>query len=166
MPQTAHIRIVIQVQPSASGDVTSGGSANLLTDVFLSNGTGANQSDRVAMDARTLAASTSEDLDLQTMTTTPDGTALALVELRSLTIKASASNTDNLEIGPGASNGLTSLFADASDRMKVAPGATVTLIAPKDASYPVSGTIKVLSVSNTSSSSSSSYTILVIGTSA
>ena len=166
MPQTAHIRIVNEVQPSASGDFTAGGSANLLTDVYLSNGTGASQSDRVAMDDRTLGTSASEDLDLQTMTATPDGSALALVELRSITFKASASNVDNIQIGPASSNGFTSLFAGASDRLKLAPGATLTLVAPKDASYAVGGTNKALSVSNDSSSSSASYTILAIGTSA
>ena len=166
MPQTASVRLVSQVQPSASGDFTSGGSVAVLTDVYLSNGTGSNQADRVAYDDRTLGASASEDLDLQTLTATSTGAAVGLVELRSITLKAGASNGANLTVGPGSSNGLLSLFADPSDKIKLAPGATLTLVAPSDGAYPVSGTNKVLSVSNTDASSSSSYSILLIGTSA
>ena len=166
MAQLATVRITSSVQPSATGDFTSGGSVVVVSDVRLSDGTSADQSDRCGFDERTIAASTSEDLDLQTITAPSSGAALGLEELRSITIKAATGNGDNITVGPGASNGFTGFLADASDRLILAPGTTFTLVCPQDGKYDVSSSNKVLSVTNSSSSVSATYTILLIGTSA
>tara|TARA_R110002020_G_C16272677_1_gene771226 strand:+ start:559 stop:1059 length:501 start_codon:yes stop_codon:yes gene_type:complete len=166
MPQYATIRIINEVQPAATGDFTSGGSVTLVSDIRLTDGTAAFQSDRCAFDSRTLGASASEDLDLKTMVATAGGAALGLAELRSITIKASATNSDNITVGPGASNGFLGFLADASDRLIIPPGTTFTIAGGQDGKMPVGSSTKTISVTNSSSSASASYSILLLGVSA
>ena len=166
MSQISTFRILANVAAAASGDFDSGGTASLNTDVRLAGGTGADQADRVAFDQSTLATSATDNIDLQTTTFTPGGAALGLVELRAFAIKADSNNEDNIEVSPGSSNGFTSILADASDKLIVAPGTTVVLVCPKDGKYPVSGTNKVISVTNASSSATATYSLLLVGTSA
>lgn len=114
--------------------------------------------------ARAIAASGTDDLDLNASLTDGFGNSITITKLKLLIIKAAATNTDDLLIGAAASHPLA-IFGDAaSDILKLKPGGTLILMAPKAAGYGVvAATSDVLRVANNSSSVGVAYDILVAG---
>jgi hypothetical protein len=135
--------------------------------VELSNGTGANSADLMFHDSRTIAASGTEDLDLAGGLTNPlTGAAMTFVELRAIQIKASASNTNNVRVTRSASNGVP-LFLAAGDGLDIPPGGVFLWVCPADGKVTVTaGTGDLITVANSSSGTSVTYDVTIIGTSA
>lgn len=134
--------------------------------IQLANGVGANSADLMFHDQRTLAASGTEDLDLAGVLASPFGATLTFVELRAILIKAAAGNTNNVNITRPASNGVP-LFLAASDGIPVPPGGVFLWSCPADGKVTVTAsTGDLITVTNSAGSTTVTYDVVIIGTSA
>lgn len=125
---------------------------------LLSNGTGSGQADLVAHKEYTIAGSGTQSVDLTTLTD-PYGTALAAAQVVGLLIVNHEYLSDGTTLGggvcnvsPNASNGWTSLLADASDVLKIPRGGSVAVGAARTG-LAVGASNKVLDLENPGSSS-------------
>lgn len=135
-------------------------------NIQLANGTLANSADRIFHDQRTIAASSNEDLDLAGVLTGPFGATLTFVEVRAIFVFAAASNVNNVRVTRPASNGVP-LFLAASDGIDVPPGGMFMWACPADGKLTVTAsTGDLINVANSSSGSSVTYDVIIIGTSA
>jgi hypothetical protein len=135
--------------------------------IELSNGTGANSADLMFHDQRTINASSNEDLDLAAVLTNPlTGAALTFVELRAILITAAAANTNNVRVTRPASNGVP-LFLAASDGIDVPPGGAFLWTCPADGKVTVTASSgDLINIANSSSGTSVTYDVVILGTSA
>jgi hypothetical protein len=132
----------------------------------LATGTGADQADLIFHDQRTIAASSSEDLDLAGVLASAFGATLTFVELKGLVIAAATGNTNNVRVTRPASNGVP-LFLAASDGIDVPPGGVFAWLNPGDGDVTVTaGTGDLITVANSSSGSTVTYDVVIIGASA
>lgn len=130
----------------------------------LTNGTGADQANMIFTDTRTLAASNSEDLDLAGGLTDVYGTTITFTKIKGIIIKASSANTNNVVVG-GDASGLVNWVGNANDVINVRPGGMFCLMAPDATAYAVTGsTGDLLQIANSSSGTSVTYDIILIGT--
>lgn len=134
----------------------------------LGSGTGAGQADKLwTSGARTLAASTTEDLDLAGTLLDALGGTVTLARVKGIVIAAAAANTNDVVVGGAASNGFISWVGSATDKVKVKPGGFLALFAPDAIAYAVTGgTADLLRVGNGGAGTSVTYDITVIGSSA
>lgn len=137
------------------------------TRIELANGTGANSGDLMFHDQRTLSASGTEDLDLAGGLTNPlTGAAMTFVELRAVLITAASANTNNVVVSRPASNGVP-IFSAAGDAIPVQPGGVFLWSCPADGKVAVTaGTGDLLTITNSAGSTSVTYDVTIIGTSA
>jgi hypothetical protein len=136
------------------------------TKIALSNGTGANAADLMFHDTRTINASSNEDLDLAGSLAGPFGASQVFVELRAVLISAAAGNTNNVRVTRPASNGVP-LFLAASDGIDVPPGGVFLWSCPADGKVAVTaGTGDLLNIANSSSGTSVTYDVVILGSSA
>lgn len=134
--------------------------------IQLANGTGANSADLCFHDTRTIAASGTEDLDLAGSLAGPFGASQVFVEVRAVMIRAAAGNTNSVRVTRPAANGVP-LFLAASDGIDVPPGGVFLWSCPADGKVSVAaGTGDLLTVANSSSGSTVTYDVVIIGTSA
>jgi hypothetical protein len=130
------------------------------------SGTGDDQGDIIWHDQRTIAASANEDLDLAGVLADAYGNTLTFVELKAVLIKAASDNTNNVRLTRPAANGVP-LFLAASDGIDVTPGGVFLWTSPADGGVTVTaGTGDLLNVANSSSGSTVTYDIILIGASA
>ena len=130
----------------------------------FTNGSGANQASVLFTDSRTLAASASEDLDLNGVLLDAFGASVALTKVKALIILADAANTNDVVIGGATSNGFVSLFGTATDKVKVKPGGLIAAVAPDANGYAATaGTADLLHIANGGAGTAVSYKIIVIG---
>jgi hypothetical protein len=134
--------------------------------IELTSGTGASNADRLFHDERTLAASASEDLDLAGVLADAFGSTLTFVELRAVMVYAAAGNTNNVLVSRPASNGVP-LFSAAGDEIVVPPGGVFLWSCPADGKVTVTAsTGDLLHVANSTSGTSVTYDVVIVGTSA
>lgn len=134
----------------------------------LGSGTSAGQADRLFSDRRTLAASSTEDIDLAGSLTDALGGAFTLARVKGVFISAAATNTNNVVVGAASSNAWASLL-NSTGTITLRPGAALGLMAgATDATgYPVTGgTGDLLKVANSGSGTSVTYDLVLIGASA
>ena len=120
--------IATQVSSADLADATF--PLNYSDSTSMATGTGASQSDLLFTDQRTIAASSTEDLDLSGSLSDAFGNTLAFVKVKAITIIAASENTNNVTVSPASSNGFLGPFADASDLLAIPPGGFITLTAP------------------------------------
>jgi len=131
----------------------------------FANGTGANQANMVFADTRTLAASTSESLDLSGVLTNAFGASILFTKIKGIIIAAAAANTNNVLVGGAASNAFINWVGDATDIITVRPGGLFCLMAPDATAYAVTaGTGDLLKINNSSSGTGVTYDVILIGT--
>lgn len=130
------------------------------------SGTAINTADMIFTDTRTIAASSNEDLDLAGSLTGAYGNTLTFARLKALLIVAATGNTNNVRVTRPASNGVP-LFLAASDGIDVRPGGFFFVAAPDATAYAVTaGTGDLINVANSSSGTSVTYDVVLIGASA
>ena len=130
----------------------------------FTDGTGADQAQKLFTDQRTLAASANESLDLAGGLTDAFGATLTLTKVKAILVRAAAGNTNNVVVGGAASNAFVGPFGDATDTVAIKPGGTLLLVAPDSAGYAVTaGTGDILKVANSSSGSAVTYDIVLVG---
>lgn len=131
----------------------------------LASGTATGQADKIFSDTRTIAASGTEDLDLAGVLVDALGATLTFVKVKAVLIVAAAGNTNAVRVTRPASNGAP-LFLAASDGLDVLPGGTFLWTAPGAGITVTAGTGDLLTVANSSSGTSVTYDVVIIGTSA
>lgn len=133
--------------------------------VSLSFGTGANQVDKVWTDTRTIAASTTEDLDFAAGGLTDAfGDAMTIAELKVLIVCASSSNTNNVVVGGDAAS--IPFLSTAATTTSVKPGGCFVLTDPSAAGIAVTATTgDIIQVANSGAGTTVSYDIIVMGSS-
>ena len=130
----------------------------------LTSGTGANQASKVFDDTRTLAASTTEDLDLAGSLVDAFGATLTFTKIKGLVVAAHADNVNNVVVGGAASNGFINWVADATDKVVVRPGGVFALFAPDATAYAVTAaTGDLLRIGNSGAGTSVVYDLVVVG---
>jgi hypothetical protein len=131
----------------------------------LANGTASDQADLIFADQRTIAASSTENLDLAGVLVSPHGATLTLATVKAIYVLAAAANTNNVVIGGAASNTFTGPFADATDKIAVRPGGIWVISAPETGWTVTAGTGDILLVANSGAGSGVTYDIIIVGTS-
>lgn len=134
--------------------------------VELLTGTGANQSDLMFHDQRTIAANGDDDLDLAGSLSDGFGSTLTFVRVKGLYISAASGNSNNLGVGGGSNPFIAHLLA-TGDGVTIMPGGFFMIVSPNATAYGVSaGSADILRVSNQSGGTTVTYNIVIIGSSA
>lgn len=136
--------------------------------VVLSSGTGAGKADRLFSDRRTLAASSTEDLDLAGALTDALGGPASMARVKGVIITAKATNVNNVVVGAASVNAWATLL-NATGTLTLRPGASVALMAgAADATgYTVTaGTGDLLKIANSGAGSEVVYDVVIVGASA
>jgi len=133
----------------------------------ITNGTGANQADLIWHAQRTLAASTSEDLDLSGTLTDAFGAVVAFARVKAIIVSSAAANGALIQVGGAATNQFVNWVADASDMIQIRAGGFMMLAAPDATAYAVTAaTGDLLTINNTDGAAAATYDIYIIGASA
>ena len=167
MAITAELRAKITARQTASIDLgTAVADIAVEKVVSLTNGTTANKADLIFTDERTLAASASEDLDLAGTLTDAFGATITMVEVVAIYVEAAAGNTNNVVIGDATAP--VPLFGGTNPTFSVKPGGFFFAAAPNAAGmFTVgAGTTDDLKVANSSSGTSVTYKVVILGRSA
>lgn len=133
----------------------------------LTDGTGANQADRVFHDQRTLTASATEDLDLAGSLTDAYGATITFAKVKAILVKAAAGNTNNVNVTRPAANGVP-LYLAASDGVGIPPSGCLLLAGPGAAGLATvtAGTGDLLTFTNSAGGTPVTYDVVIVGTSA
>lgn len=167
---SAAVKITTSASSTTSPDIgTATYSFNESNTSTFTNGTANNQANMVWTDTRTIAASTSEDIDLAGVLTSALNTSITFTKIKAIIVEADSGNTNNVLVG-GSSAGIAGMFVLGGDaaiedvQIVVPPEGVFVLTAPK-AGYTVTATTgDIIKVANSSSGSSVTYKIKVIGT--
>lgn len=148
-------------------DLVTGAAPLELTKPFSwTNGTTADKADRIFSDTRTVAASGTDALDLAGSLLDIYGNTLTFVELRFIYIGAAAGNTNNVRWNRPASNGVP-IFLAASDGIDIPPGGFASWGCGADGKVTVTAaTGDIINIDNSSSGTSVTYDVVIIGVSA
>lgn len=134
--------------------------------IRLASGTGADQANLIFHDTRTLAASATEDLDLAGVLVDALGDTLTFARIKAVIVAAASGNTNNVNVTRPASNGVP-LFLAASDGIAVRPGGVFAWIAPDATAVAVTAsTGDLLTLTNSSSGTSVTFDVVIVGASA
>ena len=165
----AQLQLLLNWQQSNNPDLsTIKDIASLSVDDSLANGTAIDQADVLWHDRRTLAASTSEDLDLAgSLVSALTGAAVTFAKIKCIYIKNRASTAGYiLAVGGASSNQFVGWVANASDIVNIGPDGVMLLWNPSLAGYAVTASTGDLLKINNTGGGSLDYDIVLIGTSA
>lgn len=162
-----NVKLVVQADYTSALDlVTSESKLRKSYSLELASGTGADQADMVFSDQRTIAASTTEDLDVSGGTLTDAfGTTFTVVKVKLLMVCASSANTNDVVIlGDAAS---VPILDTAATTHTIAPGGCFCAYDPTLGGWAVTAsTGDIIQVANSGAGTTVTYDIVVIGTSA
>ena len=164
MSVTASVNATIKASKTLAKDLGSASFDPLKSLAYsFANGNLANEVNQVFTDKRTLAATTSEELDLSGGLTDVYGNSIAFTKIKALLVVADSTNGGNIEVGGAAANGFNDWVGAVGDYVSVPPGGTMLIVAPDLAGYAVTAsTADLLKVNNTDASSGD-YEIFVLG---
>lgn len=131
-------------------------------DIGISSGNGAGQANACFFDRRTISGSSSESLDLAGGLTDAFGASLTFTRIKAIYIKADPANAGNIVIGGASSNAFAGPFADASDKLAIAPGQTFIVTNLGSGWTVTAGTGDLLQIAN-SGASAGSYEVAIVG---
>jgi hypothetical protein len=168
MPLDANVTVAVSGQHTTLLDLGPAAFPIALARAYATtNGTGLGQADRVFTDIRTLAASSTEDLDLAGVLTDAFGATITFARIKTLLVAADAANINNVVVGNAATNGFISWVGGALHTVTVRPGGVLLLAAADATAYTVTAaTADLLRIGNSAGGTSVTYTIVLIGASA
>jgi hypothetical protein len=143
------------------------GALSYAKSLGFSTGAGASQMDRLFAAQRVIAASGTDDLDL-------NGTALqdvlnqnlALVRVKLIAVFAASSNTNNVVVGAAASNQFVGPFGAATHTLSIPPGGAFMIVSPTAAGWAVTAaTADLLRVANGGAGTPVTYDVIIGGSS-
>lgn len=168
MALTALLKVVLNAKQTKSADFEEAlSSIDASLSQQFTDGTGANQADRIFKDTRTLTASATESLDLNGGGLTDIyGAALAFARVKAVIVKAASGNTNDVQWTRPAANGVP-VFMAAGDGLAIRPGGVGLWMAPDATGVAVTaGTGDLVTLTNSAGSTSVTYDIVIIGASA
>lgn len=131
-----------------------------------SSGVGAGAADRVWSDTRTIAASATDSVDLAGSLSDVFGVSLTFARIKTILVRAVVGNTNNVNVGRPATNGVPWLTA-VSSAIPVHPGGLFLWSSPTAAGVVVTaGTGDLIDFINSAAGSSVTYDVVIIGASA
>lgn len=133
-----------------------------LTPQEFTTGSGANQANHAFADERTLAASTSENLDLYGGLTDGLGQTINFANIKAILIKADAGNGGNIVVGAAASNPFLAGLAGTTPSFAIPPGGVFQISNPAGWTVTDSSNDQ-LKIANSDSGASGKYSIFIIG---
>lgn len=150
---------------TGDNDLSTVSQALAYTKAFdFTNGTGANQANMIFMDQRTISASGNDDLDLAGSLTNAYGTTITFTSIKGIIVYAATANTNDVHVGGAGSNQFLEWVGNSSDLVVVKPGGLLALVNPQANGYAVTAsTGDILRVSNSSSGTSVTYDIILLG---
>ena len=165
MTLTLTLTASIAGRAQSDGDLTSvAADINNIRKISYRTGSGANQANQFFSDRRTLAASTSEDLDLSGALTDAFGASIAFTKVKAIQVTAPTTNTNDVVIGGAAANAFVGPFGASTHKVSVPPGGVVTLANPTAAGWTVTAaTGDLLKIANSAAGSSVDYEIVIVG---
>lgn len=164
MPVTANIALQFDATLTGSSDL---GNPKQRVDIaetlqFLPGTDTIGKADILFADTRTLAASANETLDLAGVLLNAFGQTLTAAEIVAIFVRAAAGNTNNVLVGPAASNGFLGPWGAATDRTKVTPGDWHLLTC--QGGWPVTATTAdLIFAGNSGSGTAVTYDIVILG---
>lgn len=151
------------VYTSALDLVARSAPLSMAPKLTLTNGTGANQADKVWSDQITIAASGNSDIDLAGTLTDPFGAALSFARVKLILVVAARTNTNNVVVG-GASSTFNTWVSGTSPAVIVRPGGLLAVGCSDATAYEVTATsADVLRLSNSGAGSSVTCDVAIVG---
>lgn len=133
----------------------------------MTTGTGAGQADKVYAATRTITASSNDDLDLNGVLVDALGVIVPFLRVKALIVRAAATNVNNLVMGGGATNPVTTILGGTTPTLTIRPGGSLFLVATDATAYAVTAaTADILRFTNGGAGSSVTYDVIIIGASA
>lgn len=168
MALSGSIKLTVAIGLSGSTDLGSQADAQAISQtITLTDGSGANQASQVWGDTRSLAASTSEELDLNGSLTNGLGATVSFTRIVAIIIKSASTNGDTITVGGASSNAWEPWAGATGDEIKIRPGGFLALAAPDATGLAVTAsTADLLKILNDDSGAAASYDILLIGSEA
>ena len=145
------------ISPAVPFDISS-----LLT---LTPGTTAGKADKLYAAQRTIAASSSENLDLAGVLVDPLGATVTFAKVKAILVIAASTNTNNVVVGATGTNAFIGPFVDATDGLSIPPGGAVLITHPGAGWSVTATTADLLKVANSGSGTGVTYKVVLIGTS-
>jgi hypothetical protein len=133
--------------------------------VQFAAGTGLGQADLMFSDSRTIAASGTDPLNLTATLKDPLGATITMVHVKAILIVAASTNTNNVVIGNAASHPIAGIFAGTTPTIAIPPGGSFLFTSLGVGVPLVASTSDQLGVANSSSGSTVTYKVIIIGTS-
>lgn len=164
MTATFNGRIDLKVVGTYGVSIDIGNRSYNLSQIYtnkFANGSGVDQAQVIFTDTRTITASSSETLDLSALTDA-FGNTINIVNVKTLIVAPAVGNTNNVVVGGAGSNPFASPFNAGTDTISVQPGGMLLLSSHTDDGYPVSTGVN-LKMANSSSGTSVTYDIIIIG---
>jgi hypothetical protein len=171
MPLSASFQVLVSATESPATGVSElvaqAVRINKSYSVALGDGTGANQADRMFADQRTLADGGTENLDCSGLLAPFfGGTPIALLRLKAFLFYSLPTNTTNLTVSRGPSNGALLFTALSSGVAAIKPGAMFLWCDPSAAAVAVTATSADLITVTNSAGAAATYDVYIIGSSA
>jgi hypothetical protein len=165
MAAGVNAQVRLQIEAALSGTNDLGTPKLKINDIVesleLSPGTGSlSEANLMFSDTRTLAASGTEDLDLAGVLATAFGATITAAEVVLIYVKASAANTNNVNVTRPASNGVP-IFLAAGDGRAVEPGDYFLFVSTRGVTV-TAATGDLITLTNSAAGSSVTYDILII----
>ncbi|MFB0875470.1 MULTISPECIES: hypothetical protein [unclassified Sphingobium] len=120
------------------------------------------KADILFADTRTIAASSSENLDLAGVLTGLLGGTITAAEITAIIVTADAGNTNDVQIFGAASNAFNGPLSGTTPKLSVGPD-DVAMITNRKGWTVTAGTGDILLVGNSGSGTPVTYTIILIG---
>lgn len=130
----------------------------------FANGAGAAAAERCFLDERTIAASGSEELNLNDGSLVdPLGGTLAFTGIKAIALQAAAANTNNVVVGNASATQFLGPLGAAAHTYTITPGGVWVAHAPSAAGWPVSGTVKLLKLANSGAGTGVTFRLGLLG---
>lgn len=166
MPLTTVVDANIAATLTSALDlVTASAPLALNTRITMGNGTATGKADLAWSDTRTVAASSTDALDLAGSLAGNLGGTLTIVKLKAVLVRAATANTNNVRVNRPATNGVP-LFLAASDGIDVLPGGLFLWVAPGAGVTVTAATGDLINIDNSGAGTAVTYDVVLIGTSA
>jgi hypothetical protein len=163
------LQLLLNWQQSNNPDLSSVKDTGAISlEDTLANGTAIDQADVLWHDRRTLAATTSEDLDLAaSLVSALTGAAVTFAKIKCIYIKNRATTAGYiLAVGGASATQFVNWVANSSDILNISPDGFLLLWNPSLAGYAVAASTGDLLKINNTGGGSLDYDIVLIGTSA
>lgn len=165
LAETLRITPNYQKTTGISGSTALTYAPSLSYSLSLTSGTATGQVDLLYAGTRTLAASTTEDLDLAGGLTDVFGTTLTFVKVKHIYVAAASGNTNNVVMGGAAANQFVGFFGAAAHTLAILPGQCVRFSHPTTGWTVTAGTGDLLKFANSGAGTGVTYDLLIAGTS-